>query len=266
MPNRVVREGILTSERVNRLSLGAELLYRRLLSVVDDYGRFFSHESLILAACFPLRVDSITPRQVREWLKEVVETAGLVVTYEVNGTSYLEVQDFRQHKRAMKSKFPSPAMQLECNCTPNEHERREAQARGAGERREAQEPPTAAPVLPKTDDVLSAWREVCVPAGLPDVRALNDGRKRKVQIRVHDETFRDNYRDVFARIAGSNFCRGQNDRGWVASFDWIIANGDNYLKVLEGKYDNRGSPQASLLPIPAGQAACDAAFGKKTQP
>ncbi len=40
MPNRVIREGILNSQRVNKLTEPAELFYRRLMSVVDDFGRF----------------------------------------------------------------------------------------------------------------------------------------------------------------------------------------------------------------------------------
>ena len=40
MPSRIIRDGILTSERINALTERAELFYRRLMSVVDDYGRF----------------------------------------------------------------------------------------------------------------------------------------------------------------------------------------------------------------------------------
>ena len=36
MPNRILREGILTSERVNALSWEAEVFYRRLMSAVDE--------------------------------------------------------------------------------------------------------------------------------------------------------------------------------------------------------------------------------------
>jgi hypothetical protein len=39
MPSRLLREGILDSEAVNALSFAAEVFYRRLMSVVDDFGR-----------------------------------------------------------------------------------------------------------------------------------------------------------------------------------------------------------------------------------
>jgi hypothetical protein len=44
MPVRILREGILTSERVDTLSPAAEVFYRRLMSVVDDFGRFSAIE------------------------------------------------------------------------------------------------------------------------------------------------------------------------------------------------------------------------------
>jgi hypothetical protein len=46
------------------------------------------------------------------------------------------------------------------------------------------------------------------------------------------------WRPIFQRINASDFCRGQNDRGWIATFDWALQP-DTAAKVLEGKYDNR---------------------------
>jgi hypothetical protein len=36
MPNRILRAGIITSDRVNALDFGAEVFYRRLMSAVDE--------------------------------------------------------------------------------------------------------------------------------------------------------------------------------------------------------------------------------------
>ena len=40
MPNRIIREGILSSDRVDQLDPPAEVFYRRLMSKVDDHGLF----------------------------------------------------------------------------------------------------------------------------------------------------------------------------------------------------------------------------------
>lgn len=107
MPTRILREGILTSERVNALSPPAEVFYRRLMSVVDDYGRFDGRPGLLRVSCFPLRVDTVREADISRWIAECVK-AGLLVLYAVGGKPYLELQDFKQQQRA-KSKCPSPS-------------------------------------------------------------------------------------------------------------------------------------------------------------
>ena len=105
MPNRVVREGILSSERVNALSESEELFYRRLMSVVDDYGRYFAHPGLLRSACYPMRLDTKTEAQISEYLVSC-QKAGLIRVYQIGSKSYLELVDFHQRMRQMKSKFP----------------------------------------------------------------------------------------------------------------------------------------------------------------
>ena len=78
MPSRIVREGILTSERVNSLTPHAELFYRRVMSVVDDYGRFSANLSLLRASCYPLKLDSVKEDSIKKHLAECVD-AGLIV-------------------------------------------------------------------------------------------------------------------------------------------------------------------------------------------
>lgn len=104
VPNRMVREGILRSEKVDQLSLGAEVLFRRLMSVVDDYGRYYASPKLLRSDCFPLREEAMP---LAEWLDECV-AAGVVQVYEVAGKRYLEIVDFRQRVRAERSLFPAP--------------------------------------------------------------------------------------------------------------------------------------------------------------
>ncbi len=107
MPTRVIRDGILTSERVNALTPMAELFYRRLLSVVDDYGRFLSNAQLLRASCYPLKLDSVKEDSITKHLAECVD-AGLIVLYTVAGKGYLEVQDFGQRING-KAKYPAPS-------------------------------------------------------------------------------------------------------------------------------------------------------------
>lgn len=106
MPARLIREGILTSERVDQLTAEAEVFYRRLLSVVDDFGRYFANPKLLRSACYPLK-DTITAESITRWLDECVR-AGLLVVYRDDNKDYLEVDRFGQQVRAKTSKYPNP--------------------------------------------------------------------------------------------------------------------------------------------------------------
>lgn len=115
MPNRIIREGILTSERVNLLSPNAELFYRRLQSVVDDFGRYTANLTLLRASCYPLKLDSVKEDSISKHLAECVD-ARLIVLYTVADKAFLELQDFRQQVRAKESKYPSPDGHMHITC------------------------------------------------------------------------------------------------------------------------------------------------------
>lgn len=83
--------------------------------------------------------------------------------------------------------------------------------------------------------VAEYWNSFSV---LPSIRKLNPSRARKLKLRMQDPDFAANWEAVICRIAKTPFLLGHNDQGWKASFDWLIANDANYLKVLEGKYDH----------------------------
>lgn len=87
-------------------------------------------------------------------------------------------------------------------------------------------------------------------ASLPAVRSMSADRKRHLRARLADPWWREHWREGIAAVAGSAFCRGENDRGWVATFDWFVKPG-TLVKVLEGKY--AGQPRAG----PQSQAASD---------
>jgi len=107
VPTRLLRDGILESEAVCSLPWAAEVLYRRLMSVADDYGRFSASPKLIRAKCYPLQIDKVSDSDVGKWLAQVAE-AGLVRVYPAqDGKRYLEIVKFGQQVRS-KSKHPAP--------------------------------------------------------------------------------------------------------------------------------------------------------------
>lgn len=108
MPNRILRDGILTSEPVCSLSWAAEVFYRRLMSVTDDYGRFHGMPMLIRAACYPLQLDKVSDADIGKWIAECVNAALVSVYLAEDGKRYIQIEKFGQQVRS-KSKFPPAA-------------------------------------------------------------------------------------------------------------------------------------------------------------
>lgn len=101
----------MTSLAINQLSDKAELFYRRLMSVADDYGRFFSHPSILRAHCYPLKIESVSESDIKKFIAECVEAKdedGTPLVSIYGAGKYILVHKFGQQTRS-KSKFPEPS-------------------------------------------------------------------------------------------------------------------------------------------------------------
>jgi hypothetical protein len=106
MPTRLVREGINDSKRVNALSMGAELFYRKLMSLVDDFGRFEADAAILRGKLFFLRPD-VSVEDVQSYLEECSQGEDpLVLLYSVGRKVFLQINNFGQRERT--SKYPAP--------------------------------------------------------------------------------------------------------------------------------------------------------------
>ena len=98
-------------------------------------------------------------------------------------------------------------------------------------------------ILYPYQDIIDRWNSICT--SLPRVTKLNDNRRQKIKCRCDEwgknpETWVQTAEEIFQRVQASDFLKGSN--GWTATFDWLFSNGGNFIKVMEGNYDNkRGS-------------------------
>lgn len=74
---------------------------------------------------------------------------------------------------------------------------------------------------------------------MPKVRAVGGDRRKMLMARVKQYGV-EAVKEAFVKATTSSFLNGQNGRGFTASFDWIIRP-NNFLKVLEGNYDNKNN-------------------------
>ncbi len=77
--------------------------------------------------------------------------------------------------------------------------------------------------------------------------------KREVAFkqRWRNAYWRENWQAAALRAARSSFCRGENDRSWVADVEWFLKP-DTVTKLMEGKYDDREVKQKPK-PVTFGQ-------------
>ena len=112
MPNRLLKEGICTSDTLNKLTPLAEVFFYRLLVVSDDFGRMDARPAILKSSCFPLK-DSMLLSDVSNLLSELV-TANLVMIYQNCDKPLLQINKWEQRIRS-KGKYPAPDSNLLSN-------------------------------------------------------------------------------------------------------------------------------------------------------
>ena len=105
MPKRFIYPSICTSESIDSLSYQEEVLFYRLLTVVDDYGRYDARVMVLKGSCFPLKNTAL--EEIQDGLMRLQEV-GMIDLYKVKGKPYLQVTNWTiyQSIRAKKSKYP----------------------------------------------------------------------------------------------------------------------------------------------------------------
>ena len=90
-------------------------------------------------------------------------------------------------------------------------------------------------------DIKAMWNETCT--GFPKLFTLSEPRKNKMRLRIAEmgglEKALPLIKQIFEKMQQSKFLKGDNKRGWKASFDWLFENDKNWVKVYEGNYDNK---------------------------
>ena len=112
MPNRVIRDSILTSRQVARLDWFQQALFVRLILGCDDYGRYYGAPDIICGHLFSTS-SGVTQELVAEGLGKL-EEEGLIVTYQVEGETYCALPQWSKYQvcRTRREKFPSPPTEV----------------------------------------------------------------------------------------------------------------------------------------------------------
>lgn len=108
MPNRIIKESICTSDKLNELTDFQFRLWVGLLVTADDAGRGDARPAIIRGRIFPLR-DRLTVKEVDGALRALAAN-GCVSLYTVGGKPYYWFPTWTAHQRLdrAKPKYPAP--------------------------------------------------------------------------------------------------------------------------------------------------------------
>jgi hypothetical protein len=104
MPNRLLKEGIVDSSAIDRLTPEEEVFFYRLLVVSDDFGRMDARLPILKSRCYPLK-DGVKLDKIDSNLQSLVRQK-LAIRYQVDDKPYLQILKWEQRVRS-KGKYPS---------------------------------------------------------------------------------------------------------------------------------------------------------------
>lgn len=117
----------------------------------------------------------------------------------------------------------------------------EALVAGAAPEEETTTPEASQPDKIPYQEIVDMFNSICT--GYPRVVKLSDSRKNKIRIRVEEmggfARAKPMIQTIFEKMQASKFLRGDGKSGWKAYFDWVFVNDKNWVKILEGNYDNK---------------------------
>lgn len=86
-----------------------------------------------------------------------------------------------------------------------------------------------------SSELINLWNESKLE-NVPKITMLSQDRYKKYKLRAAAGL---DFRAILNKIKQSDFLQGKNKDGWTVTFDWIIGNDKNWIKVMEGNYDNK---------------------------
>lgn len=95
------------------------------------------------------------------------------------------------------------------------------------------------------ENIINLFNATCKT--LPKVKARNKARDKKIK-NMFRELGLENIEIVFKKAENSSFLSGRNGTWGNCGFDWLI-NPSNYIKVLEGNYDDKVATKEDKKPI-----------------
>lgn len=220
---------------VDEIGVEAYAYYYTLLEL---YGSVISKKDDKESAQIHIRVISNTWRKRVDSCKKVLtklQLSDLLVVTFSDSTCLIEIPNFL--------KYYGSYQKTDTQKTPNKRKENKIKINKI---KENKIPPNSPPISTTKKSEFKLETEFCLgeiwneySGKLPKVKLpLSGSRSKKAKTRLKDHPDKQTWIEAISRASQSNFCNGINDRGWVATLNWLLQN-ETVDKILDGTYDNR---------------------------
>lgn len=90
------------------------------------------------------------------------------------------------------------------------------------------------------NEIMDMFNTIC--RSYPRLTVLSDKRKQAIKARLNTYSI-EQFEEMFINAENSSFLKGNNNRNWMANFDWLMKDG-NFAKVLDGNYNDTATSYA----------------------
>ena len=225
---RTIKPDFWKSEDIATLSTEAKLLALGLLNYADDEGYFNANHSLIKAELFALS----EIKNLEKLLNELVKIGYIEIKQHQNLKSYGKVIKFTTHQKVNRP-YPSKIKEL------FEFSESSVNTHGTINERSLQERKGKEKEIEKEGEEETRKKYIDEYKNTLDKKVLSLSPNRiKCLNKFIAKHNLDDFKAVLNKIKASVFLSESS----FCDIDWIIKE-DNFIKIMEGKYDNKQTNQ-----------------------
>jgi hypothetical protein len=267
---RTIKPEFWEDEKIGILPIPCRLFFIGCWNFADDFGVIKGNPTLLKSQIFPYD-ENLRVSEVKKWIDALVN-ARMLIPIIHSGESYYIIRTFRSHQvldnrysksyiskdKLLVSNIINKALgdnddntmctQRDNNViTTEEKEMEKEKENNSIELSKKATLPSTTPTKKETsidypmlvsyfNDNLSAW--------LPRVEKITETRKHAIASRVKEHG-KESIVKVIELVSKSDFLTGRKPGvDWKCNFDWIFKK-SNFIKILEGNYDNGEQVQTS---------------------
>ncbi len=265
---RALKPGFFTNELLAELSPWHRLCFQGLWLCADRDGRLQDRPKRLKAEIFPY--DDLDMNMLLWDLTR----SGFVIRYQIGAHPYIWIPTWDQHQHPREDERESdlPAYQegseraggpevttfpavrpIDTDPSLHSYESVTPQRIGNGDL-EVGTGTSGEALHVRAQDLLELWNATMKPP-FPKCRELTDGRRQKIRARLRKRPSLTDWRTAYEALQANAFYGGENDRQWVADFDWTIKNDTVIAKVLERAHTPK-TPRRAAAFTAATEWAC----------